>query len=287
MPNSFFISPREFPLKNRQIIADGTTAVFTPSVIERTQLSFELGLDTKSCQVKWSPDPSLQYGFGLNTPTGSTPSPTTGSLYWQFQRGGFDNGCLRIWRAFMPADGDADSLGLAQLFIGRIADVIVHSDQIEITANSFSEIFDQQVPRFLIEAGQRSNQVSSLSVEDNAMGINLGNGDTVASPINSANTVAFVADQPSAGFLFADHSLAGCYAYIAGCALLEIADIWNDGVKNYVTFYKGVGTIKGIGLTQQIKLVGSLPANATSVPIGNAYALLPGFQYLPRPEDQF
>lgn len=283
----FFVSPRDFPLVNRQVIdpGTGTPATFMPSVIERTQLSFELGLDTKSVQVKWSPDPSLQYAFGLNL---SGVTPTTGNLYWQFQRGGFDNGCMRIWRAFMPSDGDADTLGLAQLFIGRIADVTAGSDQIEITANTFSEIFDQQVPRYLIEAAQRSNQLSKLS-EGNSFGVSPGDGDSAASTLNSATVTAFVATHPHTNFLFPDHSLAGNYAVYAGVGLREIADNWNDGVKNYLVFYKGQADLKMPypAPPQQIVLWGSLSPAATAAPIGGGYIFLPGFPFIPRPEDQF
>jgi hypothetical protein len=134
-PNAIWLTNWESPLVYSQY---GT---FQPASISRGTVSTKIGLEVSSLEIKWSP-PLTAFGS----------SPSTANAYQKAWNGVFRNWRVRVWRTIMPTPGDANTYGAYELFGGRVAQVQVQRGSITITANSFLDCINEQVPPNVIEA---------------------------------------------------------------------------------------------------------------------------------------
>ena len=276
-PVPFFLTSYGGPLKYSFVRDPGNSpAIFVPSVIKRESLNFELGTDASECKFTWSP---INTQYTIPAIPGSVPQ----TLYQLFGQGIFDNGSIRVWKCFMPTPGDANTFGAAAYWMGRIAEVKVSSLAIEITAKDFRDLLEDQIPRYLIQTGNRTNQqgivsnIAQYGVE--LVGVNvIGQGLTVAGSTRS--TVKWTG--PS-GTLYADHLFAGCFAQLDDFLPALIQDSTNDGSHNFLYLSQPLPSVPTI--TQGIFIYNSQdPSDQTATNIGGQQ--LPGFPFVPRPEDQ-
>src|SRR5882672_8898411 len=152
-PLRFLLTPNEGPIywpaicgtprQNSGTIPAASHLPFFPASIKRDAITFELGLAASDFKIYWASPPSVKPSFVVNSYTKALP------MIEHFRQGAFDNGCVRIWRAFMSGYGGGDIFGVAKWTSGRIADVeIDDTGMISITVKSYLDLLDAQVPRF-------------------------------------------------------------------------------------------------------------------------------------------
>lgn len=109
---------------------------YTHITIVRGTTRIVLGIEVDTLDINISPDSTmLVAGVGF---------------FAAVIAGAFDNATVLLTRVFMPTWGDT-SLGEIPMFSGRIADIQYQRDDISITAKSFTELFNIQMPRNLHE----------------------------------------------------------------------------------------------------------------------------------------
>jgi hypothetical protein len=277
-PTPFFVTGYGGPLKYNKIFEpDGVTIpTFLPSVISRDQLNFSVGLDDVECKVTWAPKASNLYGI----PSGSAQPAT--SIQQAFVEGKFNNGSVRIWKVYMPTPGDANTFGVMELWMGRIAQVDVSALGIEISCKGFTDLLEDQIPRYIIQPGNRTNQQGMINSVA-AFGSQVigpavaGEGITIAGSTRTA--IRF--NGPTME-LYAPHSLAGMYVQLDTYLPARIYDNTNDGTHNTIYIQGKFPTAPGTGLNLLVQ--SSIPADVQTQPDGSQQ--LPGFPFVPRPEDQ-
>jgi hypothetical protein len=123
---------------------------FIPSVTQRDKIATKIGLEVASVGFSYSPS---NRDFITNSIQGTSPIKLAYEGYYDLKP-------LKIWRTFMPTDGDANSLGATPYFGGRISSSVTGRDWIKFTANSFLEVINQKVPANVIE---NTNPIASYA----------------------------------------------------------------------------------------------------------------------------
>jgi hypothetical protein len=116
--------------------------VFCNAVIKRGQITSKIGLDVQKCDVTWSP---------ILVPDGPSPSIALSTVYELARAGYYDNWPARMWTAYMPTPGDADTLGCSELFGGWIQNLKISRGEVVFTVESFLNAVNQMVPINVIE----------------------------------------------------------------------------------------------------------------------------------------
>lgn len=97
-------------------------------------------------------DPSMTYKPG-NQPGNGWGLAST--LKVAFTQGDMDGLPFTMYRAFMPTPGDADTIGIAQIFAGYISKSEITRSKVTVTVDSLMQVFQTKVPTQLIEPGDR------------------------------------------------------------------------------------------------------------------------------------
>jgi hypothetical protein len=283
-PTVFFLAAHDAPLRWIPINGGGATPAyaaprFLPATIFRDAITFEVGLAASDFKVTWSSPPSITPIVQSGSDARSLP------IIEHFRLGHFDNGSVKVWRAFCSKYGGGTVVfGVAAWTSGRIAEVTIAEDSVQITCKSYLDLLDVQVPRYLLEAANRVNQLGLIGTT-NSVGVPPPASGTdaleiVANVLNTQNRFAFQ-DQSVPGKLFPVGSFDGMYCYIAGAQLSRIAHSTNNGLINFITLVNTVPA--GLTVPCQLKILTSQPVDVQTA----AGTSMPGFPYLPRPEDQF
>ncbi len=108
--------------------------------LKRGKTSSTVGFEVQTMDFEWSPD---NFDF--------TQDIATTSPYQAAWLGRYDGVKFRSWTCYMPFPGDADTLGAAELFGGRVGDISTERNKIKLTVNSFLDVVNQMVPGSVIE----------------------------------------------------------------------------------------------------------------------------------------
>lgn len=186
---------------------------FQSTVVSRGRITTDVGLDSKTLDVKWSPKNQV-----------FTTDIATDSPYELARLGTYRNQRFRLWRSFMPTAGDANTYGAAEWFGGNIGNTEVTRDQIKFTINSHLYALDQKVPTGTIEV---TNPLASYQGGTPPTGLSVmpvfevftGSTATViyGDCLTPGAGTIFPDDEFNDGYLvFArDSTLAGLYSVIA------------------------------------------------------------------------
>ena len=135
-PNAFYLTDWGSPLKWTP------WGVFQPtSIPSRGSVKSQIGLEVTTMDFEWAPN-----NFNFISDVNKT------SPYQKAWLGLFDGMVFRSWTCFMPSPGDADTFGAAELFGGRIGNVVVERASIKFTVSSFLDVVNQMVPGSIIES---------------------------------------------------------------------------------------------------------------------------------------
>src|ERR1035438_7197129 len=119
-PNVLYLTDYDRPLYW------GMVGTFIPGVTQRDKIATKIGLEVDSIGFSYSP---TNRDFITNSIQGTSPIKLAYEGYYDLKP-------LKIWRTFMPTDGDANSLGATPYFGGRISSSVTGRDWIKFTANS-------------------------------------------------------------------------------------------------------------------------------------------------------
>jgi hypothetical protein len=106
--------------------------IFTNAVIARGRVQSKVGLEVSALDIAYSP----AYDY---------------NVYKAILDGYFDNWPVRVWTAYMPTAGDAETYGCSELFGGRIGDTRIDRMQVTFTVNSFLDVVNQSIPNQVVE----------------------------------------------------------------------------------------------------------------------------------------
>ena len=117
---------------------------FQKAVIQHSGIETTIGLEAQEVTLDWSVNGQTL----LYASDGTTPLE---DYYSAFREGLFDHSQVRIWRAYMPTPGDANSLGVVLQFAGRIGDSTTDSLGVHLSVTSALEVLNRKIPPNLIE----------------------------------------------------------------------------------------------------------------------------------------
>ena len=133
--------PRALWLTNHEApVLYSPYGVFKPAVVTRGVVTAKIGLDVQKMTVTWSPSNQT-----------STANVGTASPAQLVRLHFYDNWPVRILRAFMPAPGDANTLGCAEWFGGRVDTASTERGKIVFNCSSFLNVITQKVPSAVVE----------------------------------------------------------------------------------------------------------------------------------------
>lgn len=277
-PNAKFLTDYEAPL------AWPIWGTFLPSTIKRGSVTSQIGLDSQTLEITWSPP--------VTAPV-ANPTIATASPYQLAQIGYYDNMRVRIWTCYMPSPGDANTLGASELWGGRIGKTTVQQGAIIFEADNWLKILDQQVPNNVIEV---SNTMASYTGATPPKGYSQIPQFNVASG-NSTTQVIGVQTSPNANGILDTNSVKDgflAFNYIAPNPLATppvlgstLGGIWRAIQQNTKV------TVAGIDYNQFV-LYDPLPFTPTpgqdtfyvsrSAPIDRTDGDYSGFPFVPSPE---
>jgi hypothetical protein len=192
-----------------------------------------------------------------------------------FERGLWDNGTLRLWRAIMPEPGDCNTFGACELFAGRIAELSMTRLGVKIQANCPVELLDQQIPSNLIQPGNPAAEYGQGEAPAGVASVPtfaVENGSTAAVIVASCTGL-------TAGQLFAPGTFDfGYVRFTGGAAKGQLATVRRSDQytgHNRFVLYEPLPIAPAAGDTFEARVPAVRNQSAGSYQ---------GFPYLPAPE---
>jgi hypothetical protein len=136
-PKALYLTNHEAP------VLYSPYGMFWPAVVKRAGVEAKIGLDAQALAITWSPGASAQ--------ASKTSSTSTASPYQLAAQHFYDNWPVLILRCFMPTPGDADTLGCAVWFGGRVQNCKVGRNSLIFNTKSYIDVLKQKVPSTVVE----------------------------------------------------------------------------------------------------------------------------------------
>lgn len=164
-PLQYYWTDADYPIKSTYL-----NTTYYPQRIERGSLKYEVGTKPSEYQFTvYTQEAQQPLVYGDSSVRGHPPYQdaimTVGdsagnwtlaqTLKQALANGDLDGVPFSIWRAFMPTQGDADTIGVARMFFGYISKLEVTRSYVKITAASIIQTFQSQIPIQIIEPGDR------------------------------------------------------------------------------------------------------------------------------------
>lgn len=208
-PNALYLTNHEAPVLYRPY---GT---FFPAVVKRAGVTAEIGLSAQSLDITWTPGASAQ--------SSSTANTKTASPYQLAAQHFFDNWPVLILRCFMPTPGDAETLGCAVWYGGRVRTCQPQRNKLVFNTRSFLDVVTQKVPSTVVEV---TNTLASTSP------VNLVPGDPsvptfVAIRPSSVDYIVADCIGPSSNKIYAGDVFSGGYMVFMGGPGATLAGAWS------------------------------------------------------------
>jgi hypothetical protein len=277
-------------------VANDDGLVFSPEVVPRNPLIFEVGFKANSLVVNWMADDSKEYGFwiagngynsgGSYNQFSAAVWPDDLTLKQAFLLGAFDRNPFFLHRAIFADDfptRGGSFVGTTLMFRGYVAGARATAESLELTVDSLMQVFlDTQVPAQTIQPNGRG----ALFIPNQAapFGGDFGN----ATPTGALSLTCSTSESVTA------NALADCW--ISFCPRNGFF-----GGNGYFSSYS-----PGIPLAPAWRIRGNTAASGGSVTIytyepyiegngtfvnvlgqGALNEAPPGFPYVPRPETDF
>ena len=195
-PDSLWLTDWESPL------SWPCWGVFCNAVIKRGQITSKIGLEVQKCDIEWSP---------ILVPNGPSPSIALSTVYELARAGYYDNWPARLWTAYMPTPGDANTLGCSELFGGWVQNLKCERAKVTFSVESFLNAINQNVPINVIE---NTNTLASFKGAVPPPGLsyipqfNVKN-DSASGAVNTNTILIGDMTTPIAHHHLDDHSLRG------------------------------------------------------------------------------
>jgi hypothetical protein len=208
-PNALYLTNHEAPVLYKPY------GLFNPAVVSRAGVEAKVGLDAQALAITWSPGASAQ--------ASKTASTATASPYQLAAQHFYDNWPALILRCFMPTPGDADTLGCAEWYGGRVQNCKIARNKLIFNTKSYLDVLKQKVPSTVVEV---TNTLASTAA------VTLPPGDPsipVFSCIRPSTETYIVADctSPSAGRIYSGDLFSGGYMVFLSGPGATLAGAWS------------------------------------------------------------
>lgn len=206
-PRSIWLTNHEAPVIYSQF--DG---VFKPATVTRGQVQAKIGLDVQKLNITWSPS--------NNASTVNTASASPAQLARLHT---FDNWPVLILRAFMPTPGDADTLGCAEWFGGRVDTASPERNKLTFAVNSNLDVVTQKVPSTVIEV---TNTLASTA----AVTLPAGDASVPVFACFTGSTEDFIiadCQSPTADNIYSGNLFSGGYMVFLSGPGATLAGAWS------------------------------------------------------------
>ena len=207
-PLSIWITNHEAPV----IYSPYGQRIFQPAVVTRGGVTAKVGLDVQKLTVSWTP---------FNTV--GTVNTTTANPAQLARQHFYDNWPVRIFRAFMPTPGDANTLGCADWFGGRVDTVDVERNKLTFNVSSFLNVVTQKLPSTVIE-------VTNTLAGTTAVTAPVGDPTIpIFSSVTGSTTTEVYADctSPTAGRIYSGNLFVGGYMVFVSGPGATLAGAWS------------------------------------------------------------
>ena len=208
-PNALYLTNHEAPVLYRPY------GLFQPAVVSRPGVEAKVGLDAQSLAISWTPGASAQ--------ASQTASTSTASPYQLAAQHFYDNWPVLILRCFMPTPGDADTLGCAEWFGGRIQNCKRARNKLIFNTKSYADVLKQKIPSTVVEV---TNTLASTAA------VTLPTGDAsipVFSCIRPSTETYIVADclSPVGGKIYSGNEFSEGYMVFLSGSGATLAGAWS------------------------------------------------------------
>lgn len=214
----YIIGPPESPLSiymtnyDTPLVYLPYPGTFQPATVSRDGVKAQIGLDSQELAITWSPNNQTS---SLNT--------TTQSPFQLAAQHFYDNWPVLILRCFMPTPGDANTLGCAIWFGGRVDTCKVSRNKLVFNVKSYLDVVTQKVPSTVIEV---TNTLASTAA------VTIPTGQTtvpVFACVTQSSETQIIADclTPTADKIYSGNLFAGGYMVFLSGAGATLAGIWS------------------------------------------------------------
>jgi hypothetical protein len=209
-PNAVYMTnhdaPVNYPVYSR---------IFQPAVVKRDMVSAKIGLDAQELAITWSPGASAQASQTVNTGTASPYQLAAQHFY--------DNWPVLILRCFMPTPGDANTLGCAVWFGGRINTCGIARNKLTFNTKSYLDVVTQKVPSTVVEVTNTLAGTTAVTIPAGDASIPI----FACFPGSSENYIIADAVSPTADKIYSGNLFAGGYMVFLSGAGATLAGAWS------------------------------------------------------------
>ena len=209
-PQSVWMTNHEAPVLYRPY------GLFSSAVVKRDGVQAQIGLDAQSMAITWTP--------GASAIASRTANTATASPYQLAAQHFYDNWPVLILRCFMPTPGDADTLGCAVWFGGRVETCKVGRNSLIFNCKSYMDVLTQKVPSTVVETTNTLASTAAVTLPDGDPSIpvfTVHNG-----PLSETYIIA-VCSSPSAGKIYSGDLFAGGYMVFLSGPGATLAGAWS------------------------------------------------------------
>ena len=208
-PNALYLTDHEAPVLYRPY------GLFQPAVLTRDRLKCQIGLSAQSIAFTWSP--------GAPAASSKTANTATASPYQLAAQHFYDNWPVLLLRCFMPTPGDAQTLGCAVWYGGRVHTCKVRRNGIVFNTKSYLDVLTQEVPSTVVEV---TNTLASTGA------VTLPPGDPSVPTfqcIRPSTETYIVADclSPAADNIYSGNEFMGGYMVFLSGTGATLAGAWS------------------------------------------------------------
>ena len=188
---------------------------FYPAVVSRDMVEAKIGLDAQALSISWSP--------GAPAASSATANTGTASPYQLAAQHFYDNWDVLILRCFMPTPGDANTLGCAVWYGGRVQNCKRARNKITFNTKSYLDVVTQKVPSTVVEV---TNTLAGTTA------VSLPAGDASIPTFQcftGSSEDAIIADclSPTANKIYSGNLFAGGYMVFLSGAGATLAGAWS------------------------------------------------------------
>ena len=197
--------------------------------MKRDTVKAEIGLAAQSLAISWTPNRSAR--------SSSTVNLSTASPYQLAQQHFYDNWPVLILRCFMPTPGDAETLGCAVWYGGRIRTCEPQRNKIVFNTKSYLDVVSQKVPSTVVEVTNTLASTSPVTLPAGDPSIPVfscirpsSNSDIIADCISPYSNKIYSGNLFLGGYMV---FLSGPGATLAGAwSAIAANGNWTDGFGN-------------------------------------------------------
>jgi hypothetical protein len=205
-PSAIYMTDHEAPL-----VYSIYGRPFPTAVVKRDRVTAKIGLDSNTLSITWSPSNQT-----------ATVNTATASPFQKAAQHFYDNWPVLVLRCFMPTAGDANTLGCAIWFGGRVNTCSVKRNQLVFNCRDYLDVVKEKVPTTVIESTNTLASTAAVTLPTSPAGLPL------FACFTGSSETQVIADctSPDADNIYAGNIFAGGYMVFLSGAGATLAGFW-------------------------------------------------------------